>query len=397
MSVAQENKHDLLNQAVAYRRAEQFDKAEDLLNKILDRYPEDILPLNEMGMILTKTGKLDRAVSYFKKILTIKPTDSYALNQLGVIYNRQGDSVRALRAFKKVLEAEPHNIHALSELASFYSRTGDTENALKYFKQISSISRGPMTEQIKETQKEIRQKDAQLAAAGRITTANAMATSLAHQINNPLHTIQTIVYRLKQRIPANQSEMKEDLGRVQDQADRINVLITHLNKLIKDEPGESTYSSIVEIVEGAFGLFEEQLRSRGIKVNLSGVHNFKQPLVVYGSSIKLEQVFINLIANSRDALRNRPHPQIKVSAERSDTDQIVIDFSDNGQGIPKKNLERVFDSLFTTKRGGTGLGLWLCASVIYQMNGTIRVQSAQRKGTTFSIHLPNYGRWHEES
>jgi signal transduction histidine kinase len=396
MSAAQEKKHDLLNQAVAYRKAEEFDKAEEMLHKILSRRPEDILALNEMGMILTKTGDLDKATHFFEKILSIRPSDSYALNQLGVIYHRQGESGRALRAFKKVLDAEPNNIHALSELASFYSRSGDTRSALRYFRQIASISRGTMTEQLKETQREIRQKDAQLAAAGRITTANAMATSLAHQINNPLHTIQTIVYRLKGRIRPDEPRMKDDLATIQLQADRINLLITHLNRLIKDEPDESSYFPIGETIEGAFGLFDEQLRSRGIKINLLGVRNFKHPLVGYGSAIKLEQVFINLIANSRDALSKRRRPEIRVSVERSDPDQIVIDFSDNGKGIPQENIERVFDSLFTTKRGGTGLGLWLCASVVYQMSGTIRVNSVPRKETTFSIHLPNHANWHDE-
>lgn len=397
MSAPQEKKHELLSQAVLHRKAEEFDKAESLLTKILDRYPEDILALNEMGIVLIRTGKLDKAVAYFEKILGIRPNDAYALSQLGVIYFRQGKSDRALHVFKKILESDPTNIHALSELASFYTRSGDVQSALRYFKQISSISRGTMTEQLKETQREIRQKDAQLASAGRITTANAMATSLAHQINNPLHTIQTIIFRLQKQISADQPKLKEDLAAIQLQADRINLLITHLNRLIKDDPQENSYFPAVEVLEGAFALFEEQLRSRHIKVDLTKVYNLKHPLIAHGSTIKLEHVFINLIANSRDALRNRRRAEIRVSAERSDADQITIDFSDNGVGIPEENVEKVFDSLFTTKRGGTGLGLWLCASVIYQMNGTIRVHSVPRKGTTFSIHLPNHRSWYDKS
>lgn len=68
--------------------------------------------------------------------------------------------------------------------------------------------------------------------------------------------------------------------------------------------------------------------------------------------------------------------------------EIVIRFSDNGKGISKENLKRVFDSLFTTKEEGTGLGLWLCFSVINQMDGNITVDSKLGQGTTFTIRLP---------
>lgn len=410
MTAPQVSKHDLLQQARSYRKSEQLDRAQEYLNKILMRYPQDILALNEMGIIFIKLGDLIKASSYFEKILRIKPSDSYALNQLGVIYNRQGDSERAIEAFKKVLESHPTNIHALSELGLTYSRIGDTDNALCYFKQISSISRGTL-EQLKDSknllrksekeikdskyllrksEREIKEKEAQLIAAGRITTANAMATSLAHQINNPLQIIQTIVYKLIRKIPPDQTEIMENLTKIQLHADRIHILIAHLNKLIKDEPDEYSYFDISEVIHSACSLFDEQLKSRRIRLNLSEVDN-NNWLIVYGNQIKLEQVFINLIANARDALRHTRRPEITISTHQSNEQNVVIHFRDNGKGIPEKNIDRIFESLFTTKRGGTGLGLWLCSSVIQQMNGTIEVESIRRKGTKFIISLPNRG------
>jgi signal transduction histidine kinase len=110
--------------------------------------------------------------------------------------------------------------------------------------------------------------------------------------------------------------------------------------------------------------------------------------VVYGNRVELEQVFINLFANARDALTSTAKPKITVGLARSDDKEVTMTFSDNGEGISKDNLKRVFDSLFTTKAEGTGLGLWLCFSVIQQMNGTIKVESNLGKGTTFTICLP---------
>jgi signal transduction histidine kinase len=410
MTAPQVSKHDLLQQARSYRKSEQLDRAQEYLNKILVRYPQDILALNEMGIIFIKLGDLIKASSYFEKILRIKPSDPYALNQLGVIYNRQGDTERAIEAFKKVLESHPTNIHALSELGLTYSRIGDTDNALCYFKQISSISRGTL-EQLKDSknllrksekvikdsryllrrsEREIKEKEAQLIAAGRITTANAMATSLAHQINNPLQIIQTIVYKLIRKIPPDQTEIKENLTKIQLHADRIHILIAHLNKLIKDEPDEYSYFDISEVIHSACSLFDEQLKSRRIRLNLSEVDN-NNWLIVYGNQIKLEQVFINLIANARDALRHTRRAEITISTNQSNEQNVVIHFRDNGKGIPEKNIDRIFESLYTTKQGGTGLGLWLCSSVIQQMNGTIEVESIRKKGTKFIIALPNRG------
>ena len=110
---------------------------------------------------------------------------------------------------------------------------------------------------------------------------------------------------------------------------------------------------------------------------------------VYGNRVELEQVFINLFANARDALTSTPEPRIIVGLTQSSDKDITLTFSDNGEGISKENLKRVFDSLFTTKDEGTGLGLWLCYSVIeQQMNGSIKVESELGKGTTFILRLP---------
>jgi signal transduction histidine kinase len=88
-------------------------------------------------------------------------------------------------------------------------------------------------------------------------------------------------------------------------------------------------------------------------------------------------------------LASTPKPEIAISLAPTTDKKITMTFADNGEGISKDNLKRVFDSLFSTKAEGTGLGLWLCFSVIQQMNGTIKVESDLGHGTTFTICLPN--------
>lgn len=234
----------------------------------------------------------------------------------------------------------------------------------------------------------LRTEDEQFIASGRITTLNAIATCFAHQINNPLQIIQGSIRSLSRKIPPGDLSMEDDLQRLRSSANRIHELIQHLYRLVKQDTRDQQFLILREVLLSAYALFEKQLQNRGISVVMDDINNAQDRLLVYGNSVELEQVFINLFANARDALVSTTEPRITVTLVRS-IEEVTICFSDNGEGISDENKGRVFDSLFTTKPDGTGLGLWLCLSVIQQMNGTIRAESALGKGTTFTISLPS--------
>jgi signal transduction histidine kinase len=235
--------------------------------------------------------------------------------------------------------------------------------------------------------RELRREDEQFIASGRITTLNAIATCFAHQINNPLQIIQGSIRSLSRKLPPGDLSMKDDLQRLRSSANRIHELIQHLYRLVKQDTKDQEFLLLREIVLSAYALFERQLQNRGISVVMDDITNDQNAVLVYGNSVELEQVFINLLANARDALASATDPRITVTLAQS-AEEVTICFSDNGEGISDENKGRVFDSLFTTKPDGTGLGLWLCLSVIQQMNGTINAESALGEGTTFTIKLP---------
>jgi signal transduction histidine kinase len=235
--------------------------------------------------------------------------------------------------------------------------------------------------------------DSQFLSSGRITTLNAIATCFAHQINNPLQIIQGSIRSLSKKIPASETSINDDLERIRNNANRINELIQHLYRLVKQDTKDQQFLVLKEVIFSAYELFEKQLQNRGIKVVMEGFHDEQRTVLVYGNSVELEQVFINLFANARDALASTTEPQINVSMLQLASDGVTVCFGDNGHGISEENKGRVFDSLFTTKPDGTGLGLWLCLSVIQQMNGTIKAESTIDHGTRFIICLPS--RWEE--
>src|SRR2546430_991834 len=172
--------------------------------------------------------------------------------------------------------------------------------------------------------RDLSRKDKQFIASGRITTLNAIATCFAHQINNPLQIIHNSIDRLSKRIPADEQSMTEDLQKLRTSADRIHELIQHLYRLTKNDSKDRERLSIVDVLLSAYNLFEQQLRSRGIEVEIDQVSEPQSPLFVYGNSVELEQCFINLFANARDALASTKEPKILVSLSRTSKKEATI-------------------------------------------------------------------------
>jgi signal transduction histidine kinase len=131
---------------------------------------------------------------------------------------------------------------------------------------------------------------------------------------------------------------------------------------------------------------QEQLRLRGIEVVLDLC---AEELVVFGNPIQLEQVFVNLLTNARDALEDALTKRIWIETTR-DEELITIRFSDSGPGIPRELEQRIFDPFFTTKEvgAGTGLGLSITYSIVKEHGGEIAVEQRDGRGAGFWIELP---------
>jgi len=141
-----------------------------------------------------------------------------------------------------------------------------------------------------------------------------------------------------------------------------------------------------DVIERSLLLVHEQLRLRGIEVELELCPD---ELLVVANPIQLEQVFINLLTNARDALADSNRKTIRIASTRDD-ERIRIAFSDTGPGIPPELQQRIFDPFFTTKEvgAGTGLGLSITYSIVKDFGGNISVNKRKGGGATFVIELP---------
>ena len=245
------------------------------------------------------------------------------------------------------------------------------------------------TAEMQRREQELREKQEQLVQAAKLTTLGELTTGVAHELNNPLNNIGLFVGNAIDMIslgaPDNERALR-DLKKAMDQVHKASQIISHLRTFGRTAPTTREPVHVNAIIVQALSLLHEQLRLRDIDVRLE--LDATDPLVV-GNSIQLEQVFLNLLTNARDAVASVEQKQIHIRSS-VDAQTVTIVFQDSGPGILPNLQHRVFDPFFTTKEvgEGTGLGLSITYGIVRDHGGKIEVDSSTRDGATFVLELP---------
>jgi C4-dicarboxylate-specific signal transduction histidine kinase len=245
------------------------------------------------------------------------------------------------------------------------------------------------TAEMERREQELRDKQEQLVQAGKLATLGELTTGVAHELNNPLNNIGLFVGNVIDRIRVGEHDpdrIVDDLERVVEQVQKATEIITHLRTFGRAAPVTLEPVPVQDVVDRALSLVQEQLRLRLISVTQDFLP--ESPLVL-GNPIQLEQVFINLLTNARDALADAERKEVHISCSvRDDFTTIVLE--DTGPGIPPGLEQRIFDPFFTTKDvgSGTGLGLSITYGIVQEHGGTISVESTPGHGAVFTIELP---------
>ncbi len=246
------------------------------------------------------------------------------------------------------------------------------------------------TAEIQRREYELRDKQEQLVQAGKLATLGELTTGVAHELNNPLNNIGLFIGNVIDHLELGSLEKVQvlrDLRSAMEQVRKATSIISHLRTFGRAAPVSHEAIPINEVIERALSLLQEQLRLRQIAVELR--LSPRSP-VIAGSPIQLEQVFINLLTNARDAVTDSAERRIEItSAVRDGWVEIIV--ADTGPGIPPGLEQRIFDPFFTTKGvgKGTGLGLSITYGILKDHEGSIAVlREAQRPGASFLIRLP---------
>jgi len=237
-----------------------------------------------------------------------------------------------------------------------------------------------------------------LIQAGKMATLGEMATGVAHELNQPLTVIKAAAGYFLKKLRKDETiapDVLADLSQEIDaHVDRATKIINHLREFGRKPDMELRPVAADAVLNKALELFRQQLALREIEVRWRA--DVDLPPVTADSG-RLEQVFVNLLINARDAIEAKwTGPKAPAGSKRIDLelehrgDNVIIRVADTGGGIPKGVRERIFEPFFTTKEPGkgTGLGLSISYGIIQDCGGEIRIESTGPDGTAFLIKLP---------
>ena len=240
-----------------------------------------------------------------------------------------------------------------------------------------------------EQEKERKESAAQIIQASKLATLGEMATSVAHELNQPLSIIRMAAENSRRKMSKENVAVEyltDKLQRIEEQTARAAAIIDHMRMFGREATEEPALIDPRNVVTNALDLMGEQLRLAGIEV----VTEFPEDSpCVLGHIIQMEQVVINLLTNARDAMSEKGTASTIILRIFSDPKNIHITSEDTGGGIAQNALTRIFEPFYTTKEmgKGTGLGLSVGYGIIRDMKGTITAENIN-DGARFTITLP---------
>jgi histidine kinase len=238
----------------------------------------------------------------------------------------------------------------------------------------------------------------QLIQASKMATLGEMATGVAHELNQPLSVIKTASRFFMKKI-RKKEEIKNDIlfamaEEIDTYVDRATKIINHMRQFGRKSDVTLEKVQVNAVLKRALEILGQQLKVRGIEV----VWDLEPDLpLVMADPDRLEQVFINLLINARDAIDEHWQSQSGQKGNkaitlitRSDAEEITVEIHDTGTGIPDSILERIFEPFFTTKKvgQGTGLGLSISYGIIKDCKGSLRAAAGNEGGARFIIKFP---------
>lgn len=246
-----------------------------------------------------------------------------------------------------------------------------------------------ITERVR-AEEQLRQQESQLAHVGRLTTMGEMAAGIAHEITQPLASIsnfaaacQTILKKLDGDAPTKAVRWVQ---KIEAEALRTHRIINRLRGFARNTQPHRSTCDLNELVRESEALIEFDARKSRVVIE----HELSESIpLVQGDRIQLQQVLVNLLRNSCEALHERPADERRIRvATRSIEDSVELVVSDSGPGIRREDLPRVFDPFFTTKTDGMGIGLAVSRKIVEAHGGQISVENSAANGCCFHVKLP---------
>jgi C4-dicarboxylate-specific signal transduction histidine kinase len=241
----------------------------------------------------------------------------------------------------------------------------------------------------KRAQETLQRVQAELARVSRVATVGALTSSIAHEINQPLAAIVNEAYAcvrwLEREVP-NLDEARESLAHIIESGHRAGEVIKGIRSLVTKTPGKKERLNINEIIREIIPLAASELTQNRVMLRTE-----LQPDIssIAGERIQLQQVLLNLILNSIEAMSavDWPMRELVIRSQESKPGEVMVTVRDSGASLSPDDVERIFDSFFSTKSGNLGIGLSISRTIVEAHGGRIWALQNEDKGATLQFIL----------
>jgi len=363
---------------------DQLEEREAKLNAIFNAAIEGIITVDTSGIIVSVNSAIETIFGYRQEeligcsIIKLMPTeiqtkrDTYMQTRMPDMLSR----IRSIDGMRKDGVLVPVDI----SVAEF------SIDGAKYY---ASIVRDVSSRRLKELEDKAHLDE--LAHVTRLGLMGEMASGIAHEVNQPLTAIASYTQACLNFMQAEQPDLlqlREVLQKTYQQALKAGQIIHRMREFVTSKTTHRSSVVINDLINVCLSLCAADLKHNNIvqKINLA-----KNIPVVYVDSVQIEQVLLNLIKNSLDALKNLPENKqqlLSIQTSQDDHHRIVVRIKDNGPGIEKTEQEKILTPFFTTKKSGMGMGLSISQSLVKANGGELFFNSEPGKGTTFYFTLP---------
>jgi C4-dicarboxylate-specific signal transduction histidine kinase len=250
----------------------------------------------------------------------------------------------------------------------------------------------------KRAERAYTQVQMELAHANRIATMGQLSASIAHEISQPLGAALSYANAASHWLaaqPPNLEEVRRDLGFIVQSGVQASEVIDRIRALVKKAPPRKDRLEINEAILQVIALAQNEMANNGISVRTQLAEALP---AIQGDRVQLQQVILNLLINAIEAMSGMSEGprELLISTAKTDSEGALVAMRDSGPGLAPESVDRLFESFYTTKLGGLGMGLSICRSIIEAHHGRLWATANTPRGAVFQFTLPPYSSGEKE-
>jgi two-component system sensor kinase FixL len=355
------------------------------LQSILDTVPEAMIVINERGIIQSFSSaaerlfgcRADEALGHNVKTLMPSP---YREGHDGYLQRYRNTGERRIIGIGRVVVGQRKDGSTFPmELAVGEMKSGDQRFFTGFIRDLTERQ---------QTEARLQELQSELVHISRLTAMGEMASTLAHELNQPLSAISNYLEGSRRMLAETKDDnlvtLRDALDNAADQAMRAGQIIRRLRDFVARGESERRVESVTKLVEEASALSLVGVKDRGIRVQF----RFDPAVdLVLADRVQVQQVLLNLIRNAMDAMESAPTRELVISIAPYEGNQVCISVADSGSGISSEISEQLFQPFVTTKREGMGVGLSISRTIIESHGGRIWAEPNPTGGTIFRFTL----------